>query len=97
MLTCQRRQVRIQKVVAHWIEFFKMLSRFQRSSHYVTRIASARLSSNEIAKQKPVQVVAKEANIPIERTSLSRGLALNKFEKVCQLQIILYQFLFRIS
>uniref|UniRef100_A0AC34RK58 Acyl-CoA dehydrogenase n=1 Tax=Panagrolaimus sp. JU765 TaxID=591449 RepID=A0AC34RK58_9BILA len=58
-----------------------MLSRFQRSSHYVTRIASARLSSNEIAKQKPVQVVAKEANIPIERTSLSRGLALNKFEK----------------
>uniref|UniRef100_A0A7E4VCD6 Acyl-CoA_dh_N domain-containing protein n=1 Tax=Panagrellus redivivus TaxID=6233 RepID=A0A7E4VCD6_PANRE len=46
-----------------------------------TCMLAARYTSNEVTKAKPVEVIAQENNLPIERTSLSRGLALNRFEK----------------
>lgn len=75
-----------------------MLSKLYRLRSFSTVVSSARLSSTDIVKQKPVEILAKEEKLPIEKTSLSRGLALNKFEKVCFcVTFTSYCFLCRIS
>ena len=53
--------------------------RFQRTLYSAYRCAS----SEVLREPKSAEVIARENNLPIERTSLSRGLALNRFEKVC--------------
>uniref|UniRef100_A0A914Y8Y3 Uncharacterized protein n=1 Tax=Panagrolaimus superbus TaxID=310955 RepID=A0A914Y8Y3_9BILA len=40
-----------------------------------------RCASSEISQPKSAELLARESNLPIERTSLTRGLALNRFEK----------------
>jgi acyl-CoA dehydrogenase family protein 9 len=40
-----------------------------------------RCVSSEVTKPKSAEIIARESNLPIERTSLTRGLALNRFEK----------------
>lgn len=57
-----------------------MLSR--RSKYLSSIVQIVRHSSVDVVKQKKADIIAKEEKLPIERTSLSRGLALNKFEKV---------------
>lgn len=72
-----------------------MLSKLHSLRSFSRVVSSVRLSSTDIIKQKPADILAKEEKIPIERTSLSRGLALNKFEKVCFTFIIInYYILF---